>query len=445
MATAYGNQVQRWRAKVVASVVSTTDTTARVRVQAYWCSVAWGYSVYNSRGGACIGGACTYATFTASSATGETREILVATREQTFNRGDAASSVACKATVTLSGGYHDGTSTASVSVTIPAIAYHVPSPPTGASASRASDSQAKVSWTNHPSGTTGKYTGLAIERQTDGGSWVQLATLGATVANYTDNGLSANHRYRWRVRAKNNAGWSTYATTGYVYTTPAAPTAVTLSKTDETTVAVSITGAAPWATSYEVQWHEVETRKHKMLFENKTLEVWSVPLRHRIPAAGFLFREKAPALNLHKEAVARYGLGIAQCRAAKRGEDVVLADGTVVPNAELTYRPYRERSFAYLSDTLYSHRAAELVSGVDLLYHEATFADEDRTLAKKTGHSTAKQAAQAALAAGAGRLLIGHFSSRYKDLRQLEEEAREVFPRSEAVIEGRSYEIPCNR
>lgn len=254
MATAYGNQVQRWRAKVVASVVSTTDTTARVRVQAYWCSVAWGYSVYNSRGGACIGGACTYATFTASSATGETREILVATREQTFNRGDAASSVACKATVTLSGGYHDGTSTASVSVTIPAIAYHVPSPPTGASASRASDSQAKVSWTNHPSGTTGKYTGLAIERQTDGGSWVQLATLGATVANYTDNGLSANHRYRWRVRAKNNAGWSTYATTGYVYTTPAAPTAVTLSKTDETTVAVSITGAAPWATSYEVQW-----------------------------------------------------------------------------------------------------------------------------------------------------------------------------------------------
>ncbi len=197
--------------------------------------------------------------------------------------------------------------------------------------------------------------------------------------------------------------------------------------------------------SYEVQWHEVDTRKHKMLFENKTLEVWSVPLRHKVPAAGFLFREKAPALNLHKEAVARYGLGIAQCRAAKRGEDVVLADGTVVPNAELTYRPYRERSFAYLSDTLYSHRAAELVSGVDLLYHEATFADEERALAKKTGHSTAKQAAQAALAAGAGRLLIGHFSSRYKDLRQLEEEAREVFPRSEAVIEEHSYEIPCNR
>lgn len=197
--------------------------------------------------------------------------------------------------------------------------------------------------------------------------------------------------------------------------------------------------------SYEVQWREIETRKHKRLFENKTLEVWSVPLRHRVPAAGFLFREKAPALNLHKEAKERYGLGIAQCRAAKRGEDVVLESGETILNTELTYRPYRERSFAYLSDTLYSHRAAELVSGVDLMYHEATFADEDRALAKKTGHSTAKQAAQVALTAGAGRLLIGHFSSRYKDLHLLETEAREIFPNSEAAIEGKSYEIPCMR
>lgn len=197
--------------------------------------------------------------------------------------------------------------------------------------------------------------------------------------------------------------------------------------------------------SYEVQWREIETRKHKRLFENKTLEVWSVPLRHRVPAAGFLFREKAPALNLHKEAIERYELGIAQCRAAKRGEDVVLESGETILNTELTYRPYRERSFAYLSDTLYSHRAAELVSGVDLMYHEATFADEDRALAKKTGHSTARQAAQVALTAGAGRLLIGHFSSRYKDLHLLEAEAREIFPNSEAAIEENSYEIPCMR
>lgn len=141
---------------------------------------------------------------------------------------------------------------------------------------------------------------------------------------------------------------------------------------------------------YEVQWEEIDTRAHRLLYENKTLEVWSIPLRHRVPAAGFLFREKTPPLNIRKEAVGLYGLGIAQCRAAKRGEDVLLDDGTVVPNAELTYVPYRRRSYAYLSDTLYSPRAAELVRGVDLLYHEATFADpgqshgpENRTLDRR--------------------------------------------------------------
>ena len=192
---------------------------------------------------------------------------------------------------------------------------------------------------------------------------------------------------------------------------------------------------------YEVQWEEIDTRAHRLLYENKTLEVWSIPLRHRVPAAGFLFREKTPPLNIRKEAVGLYGLGIAQCRAAKRGEDVLLDDGTVVPNAELTYVPYRRRSYAYLSDTLYSPRAAELVRGVDLLYHEATFADPDKAMARKTGHSTAAQAAKAALKAGAGKLLIGHFSSRYPDVEVLVNEARNIFPATEAVVEGESYDI----
>lgn len=196
---------------------------------------------------------------------------------------------------------------------------------------------------------------------------------------------------------------------------------------------------------YEVQWREVETRKHRLLYENKTLEVWSVPLRHRVPAAGFLFREKTPAPNIRKEAVECYGLGIAQCVAAKRGEDVVLGDGRVVPNGELTYVPYAGRSYAYLSDTLYSARAAGLVAGTDLLYHEATFAETEKAMARQTGHSTARQAAQAALKAGAKRLLIGHFSSRYKDESSLVDEARELFPATEAVVEGRSYDIPPDK
>lgn len=196
---------------------------------------------------------------------------------------------------------------------------------------------------------------------------------------------------------------------------------------------------------YEVQWHEVHTRQHELLYENKTLEVWSIPLRHRVPAAGFLFREKRPPLNLHKEVIERYELGIAQRVAAKRGEDILLDDGRLIPNSELTYLPYKERSYAYLSDTLYSAKAVKLVHGVDLLYHEATFADIDKAMARETGHSTAIQAGKAAQTAEARKLLIGHFSSRYKDEQLLVNEARTIFPNTEAVIEGNSYDIPIDK
>lgn len=196
---------------------------------------------------------------------------------------------------------------------------------------------------------------------------------------------------------------------------------------------------------YEVQWHEVHTRHHELLYENKTLEVWSIPLRHRVPAAGFLFREKRPPLNLHKEAIERYELGIAQRVAAKRGEDILLNDGRLIPNSELTYLPYKERSYAYLSDTLYSAKAVKLVHGVDLLYHEATFAYIDKAMARETGHSTAIQAGKAAQTAEARKLLIGHFSSRYKDEQLLVNEARTIFPNTEAVIEGNSYDIPIDK
>lgn len=196
---------------------------------------------------------------------------------------------------------------------------------------------------------------------------------------------------------------------------------------------------------YEVQWHEVHTRQHELLYENKTLEVWSIPLRHRVPAAGFLFREKRPPLNLHKEAIERYELGIAQRVAAKRGENILLNDGRLIPNSELTYLPYKERSYAYLSDTLYSAKAVKLVHGVDLLYHEATFADIDKAMARETGHSTAIQAGKAAQTAEARKLLIGHFSSRYKDEQLLVNEARTIFPNTEAVIEGNSYDIPIDK
>ncbi len=196
---------------------------------------------------------------------------------------------------------------------------------------------------------------------------------------------------------------------------------------------------------YEVQWREVDTRVHAKIFENNTMEVFSIPLRHRVPSAGYHFKERTPKRNVRKALVERYSLGIAQCAAAKRGEDITLDDGTLLLNDELTYIPYEGRSYAYLSDTLFSAKAAGLIKGVDLLYHEATFATAERKVAHKTGHATAAEAAKAAVQAEAGRLLLGHFSSRYKDLSELEAEAQAVFAASEVVEEGASYEVPIVR
>ncbi len=196
---------------------------------------------------------------------------------------------------------------------------------------------------------------------------------------------------------------------------------------------------------FEVEWREVRTTEHALLLANRTLEVWSIPLRHRVPAAGFLFREKEPSLNIHKGLIAQYGLSVAQIAAAKRGEQVRLADGQTIPNAALTYRPYVPRSYAYLADTNFSAKAARLVSGVDLLYHEATYADAERRIARERGHATAAEAAKAALMAHARRLVIGHYSARYKDEGVLVGEARAYFPETFPAVEGQTFTIEKRR
>ena len=196
---------------------------------------------------------------------------------------------------------------------------------------------------------------------------------------------------------------------------------------------------------YTPQWVQVDTTKNLKIFDSKSLEVWSVPLRHRVPTAGYLFREKQPPLNVRKEKIDEYGLSIAQITAAKRGEDVLSDDGSVVPNGELTYRPYKARSYAYLSDTSWSPKAAGLCSGVDLMYHEATYADDERKSARERGHSTAKEAARAAAKAGAVRLVIGHYSSRYRDEQVLVDEARTIFAETYPAKEGHTFKIEKQR
>ncbi|MDE7123625.1 MAG: MBL fold metallo-hydrolase, partial [Alistipes sp.] len=196
---------------------------------------------------------------------------------------------------------------------------------------------------------------------------------------------------------------------------------------------------------YAVEWHRTDTTRHALLWENRTVEVWSVPLRHRVPCAGFLFREKEPPLNVDKFKIAKYGLSIAQITAAKRGEAVTLDTGERIANEELTYRPHAPRSYAYLSDTNFSARAAELCSGVDLMYHEATYAAAERKIARERGHATSAEAARAALLAGARRLVIGHYSSRYKDEMQLVGEARELFAETYPATEGSVFTIEKRR
>ncbi|MFI3286248.1 MAG: ribonuclease Z [Rikenellaceae bacterium] len=193
--------------------------------------------------------------------------------------------------------------------------------------------------------------------------------------------------------------------------------------------------------AYEVEWVEVDCTQHQIIFENRTLEVWSLPLRHRLPTSGYLFREKQSPLNVNKFKIEKYALTIAQITAAKRGEDVELSTGETILNSELTYLPYSPRSYAYVSDTAYAPPVAERCKGVDLLYHEATYAAIESKIAKERGHSTTHQAAKIAAAAGAKRLLIGHFSSRYKDLEILRCEAREIFDSTQLALEGEEFTI----
>ena len=158
-----------------------------------------------------------------------------------------------------------------------------------------------------------------------------------------------------------------------------------------------------------------------------------------------MFKQKEPALNVTKYAIERYGLDIHQIVAAKRGEDIELKSGEVIANELLTYRPYPPMSYAYCSDTNYSARLAKMVEGVDMLYHEATYSASERKVAKERGHATTADAAKVAQMAGAGRLLIGHFSSRYKDLEPLLHESREIFPATDIAREGTTFTIEEKR
>lgn len=174
----------------------------------------------------------------------------------------------------------------------------------------------------------------------------------------------------------------------------------------------------------------------QLIFENNYIQVFSFPTKHRIPCCGFLFVEKARELRLNKEAIKDYDIPVSKMNAIKKGEDFITAEGKKIKNKILTLPAENLYSYAYCSDTAYSKKVIEAIKDTHTIYHESTFLDNLMDRAKKTMHSTAKQAAKVAVEANVQKMFIGHFSIRYKNDKEFITEAREIFEETYAVKDG---------
>ena len=179
---------------------------------------------------------------------------------------------------------------------------------------------------------------------------------------------------------------------------------------------------------FEVRFNPVDTRSHSLVMEDRSLSVYSIPLKHRIPTCGYLFAEKPKEAHIIREMTDFYQVPVRCMKDIKQGQDYVTPEGEVIPNSRLTRPAAPPKRYAFCSDTAYNRSIIPIIEGADLLYHEATFAECDLARAKETFHSTARQAAEIARDAHVKRLVIGHYSARYEDLSELHREAEAVFP-----------------
>ena len=180
--------------------------------------------------------------------------------------------------------------------------------------------------------------------------------------------------------------------------------------------------------AYKVIFHEFDTRQTSVVYEDRSMTVTTIPLQHRIPCCGFLFAEKARPNHIIRDMVDFYKVPVYELNRIKNGSDYVTPEGEVIANTRLTRPSDPPRKYAYCSDTIFRPEIVKQLSGVDLLFHEATFAESEWARAKETYHTTAAQAARIALEAGVRQLVIGHFSARYEDESILLKEASAVFP-----------------
>lgn len=193
--------------------------------------------------------------------------------------------------------------------------------------------------------------------------------------------------------------------------------------------------------SYRLDFYEVDPEKTAVVYENELLDVSTIPLHHRIPCTGWLFRQKPRLSNMRRDKIEEYGIPWSDIPGIKAGADYTLPDGRIIPNAELTTPPAPPRAYAFCSDTAYSERVVAAVQGVDLLYHESTFTEAHRTEASQSYHSSAADAARVAAQAGVGKLLLGHFSARYPITDDYVREAQAIFQHVAAAEEGTSYNV----
>lgn len=197
--------------------------------------------------------------------------------------------------------------------------------------------------------------------------------------------------------------------------------------------------------SFKIIYHHLNPKKNEVIYADEKVIVETIPLKHRVPTCGFKFAEKPHLYNLKKNVVQTYQIPISKIQSIREGEDLMNDQGEVIPNHKLTLPPYKSRSYAYCTDTAYTEKIIPIIQEVDLLFHEATFAKNLKEQAKKTMHSTSQQAAKIAKMAEVKRLILGHFSARYKDVSPIINEAKEIFPNTYAAEDGEKYSIELQR
>jgi ribonuclease Z len=192
---------------------------------------------------------------------------------------------------------------------------------------------------------------------------------------------------------------------------------------------------------YAIVFHELDSKKSELIFENEKVSVHTIPLEHRVYTNGFLFKEKIGERKLNISAVNDFGVEQCDYRNIKLGKDVLNSNGDLISNSLLSLNPESPKSYAFCSDTKYNESIIPIIKDTTTLYHESTFLDEHAHLCSKTKHSTAKEAATIAFKANVDNLILGHFSTRYGEIECFRNEAKTVFSNVELADDGKVFEL----